>query len=99
MFFAGGIICPQASRMCCDTPPFLGKDIPISSFVSPCADVTPVMKSLVGEKMISGARHWNKTCCHRSSCETSPTCRKCLHSLRASISVTVLKAPGTAGFK
>ena len=28
--FCGVIICPQASQTCCDTPPFFGKDIPIS---------------------------------------------------------------------
>ena len=28
MSFVEGIICPQASQMCCDTPPSFGKDIP-----------------------------------------------------------------------
>ena len=32
MSFAEGIVCPQASHMCFDTPPPLGKDIPLSSF-------------------------------------------------------------------
>ena len=26
--FTDGIVCPQSSQMCCDTPPSLGKDIP-----------------------------------------------------------------------
>ena len=33
MSFIEGIVCPQASQMCCDTPPFFGKDIPISNFI------------------------------------------------------------------
>ena len=28
MSFVEGIVCPQASQMCCDTPPSFGKDIP-----------------------------------------------------------------------
>ena len=33
MFFVGGITCPQALQICCDTPPLFGKDIPVSSFL------------------------------------------------------------------
>ena len=28
MSFVEGIVCPQASQMCCNTPPSFGKDIP-----------------------------------------------------------------------
>ena len=28
MSFSAGIVCPQASQTCCDTPPSFGKDIP-----------------------------------------------------------------------
>ena len=28
MSFVEGIVCPQASQTCCDTPPSFGKDIP-----------------------------------------------------------------------
>ena len=74
------------------------RTFPSPVFVSSCAEGTAVVNGLVGEKKFSRARHWNKTCCHRSSCETSPSCRKCLHSLGVSISVTVPKAPVTAGY-
>ena len=38
--FTDGIVCPQASQMCCDTPPSLGKDIPrlIILFCAPGGD-------------------------------------------------------------
>ena len=54
-----------------------------------------MMKGFVGEIKFFWARYWNKTCCRRSSCETSPSCRKCLHS--SGVSITVLKAPVIAG--
>ena len=28
MSFTAGIVCPQASQTCCDSPPSFGKDIP-----------------------------------------------------------------------
>ena len=34
MSFAEGIVCPQASQMCCDTPPLFGKDLPRLNFLS-----------------------------------------------------------------
>ena len=33
MSFVGGIICPQASQTCCDTPLLSGKHIPFSSVI------------------------------------------------------------------
>ena len=33
MSFVEGIVCPQASQMCCDTPPSFGKDIPRLNFL------------------------------------------------------------------
>ena len=83
-------------RYAATLPFFLERTFTSPVFVSPCAEVTAPMKSLVGENKFSWACHWNKICCHRSPCKTSPSCRKCLHSLGASITVTVLKAPVTA---
>ena len=34
MSFAEGIVCPEASQTCCDTPPSFGKDIPRLIFFS-----------------------------------------------------------------
>ena len=81
-------------RRCAATLPlFLEKTFPSPAFVLSCAES---MKGLVWENKFSWARHWNKTCCRRSLCKTSPRCRKCLHSSGASITVTVLKIPVTA---
>ena len=33
MSFVEGIVCPQASQICCDTPPSFGKDIPRLNFL------------------------------------------------------------------
>ena len=33
MSFVEGIVCPQASQTCCDTPPSFGKDIPRLNFL------------------------------------------------------------------
>ena len=33
MSFVEGIVCPQASQTCCDTPPTFGKDIPRLNFL------------------------------------------------------------------
>ena len=33
MSFVEGIVCPQASQTCCDTPPSVGKDIPRLNFL------------------------------------------------------------------
>ena len=78
-------------------PLFLERAFPSPVFISSCAEVTAVMEGLMGENKFSWCHHWNRMCCHRSSCETSPSCQKCLHSSEASISATVLKAPVTAG--
>ena len=53
MSFAEGIVCPQASRMCCDTPPFFERTFPSPVFVSSCAEVTAAMKGSIGEKEFS----------------------------------------------
>ena len=78
-------------------PLFLERTFPFPVFVSSCAEVMTAMKGLVGENKFSWARHLNKTCCHRSSCQTSPSCQKCLDSVEASISATIPKGPVTAG--
>ena len=51
MSFVGDIICPQASQTCCDTPPILGKDIPISNFLSPC-QVVPAEMDWAADKFV-----------------------------------------------
>ena len=85
-------------RRCAATLPlFLERTFPSPAFVSFCAELTAAMKGLVGENKFSWVRQWIKTCCRRSLCKTSPSCRKCLNSLGAFISVTVPKDPVTAG--
>ena len=56
-----------------------------------------VRKVLTAKNIFSLVQHRSRTCCHLSSYETSPSCQRCSRSLGASISVTVLKAPVTAG--
>ena len=50
---------------------------------------------LMRENKSSWIHHWNRTCCHPSSCETSLSSQRCSHSTAVSISLTVLKAPVT----
>ena len=52
---------------------------------------------LLTKNKFSGVHHRSRTCFDRLSYKTSPSCRKCLPSMGASMSVTILKAPVTAG--
>ena len=42
----GGIVCPQASQTCCDTPPLLERTFPGSTFFSAYAEVIAAVRDL-----------------------------------------------------
>ena len=70
--FTAGIVCPQASQTCCDTPPSVGKDIPRLNLLS--IFLTTAGKELVEENIFFLAHRLNKMYHRSSSCRTSPSC-------------------------
>ena len=54
MSFLEGIVCPQASQTCCDTPPLLERTFPGSTFFSAFAEVMAAVRDSVIGRRSSG---------------------------------------------
>ena len=85
-------------RRAATLPVLLKRTFPGSISFSAFAEVTAAMKDLVEEYRFSWVRHLNETCRRQSLCKTSPSCRRRLRSLEASILGMFLTAPMTAGY-
>ena len=61
MSFVEGIVCPEASQMCCDTPPSFGKVIPRLNFLCCALGGDGGGEGLKGRKsiLLGSSLEWN----------------------------------------
>ena len=85
-------------RRAATLPPLSERTFPGSIFPSVFGAVTAVMMDLVEENRFFWARHLSRMYHCQSLCKTSPSCRRRLRSLEASILRMVVMAPVTADY-
>ena len=76
MYFSSGSDWPQASQMCCDTPPVFWKDIPRLNFLFDTRSGA-VGKDLIVEYKFSWVDHRSRMYHRPLLCEASPIPQLC----------------------
>ena len=71
MSFVEGIVCPQASQTCCDTPPLVERTFPGSTSFSAFVEMMAAVRDLEEGKVSFWVHHLNGMYYHQSSCVVS----------------------------